>query len=1243
MISTTLLDRYRLEAELGRGGMGVVYRAHDALLDRPVAVKLLSAAALGTEGRARLLREARAAAQLNHPNIASVYDAGESDGVPFIVMELVEGHSLNEDRPSTLEDIVTISRQVCEALEHAHTHGIVHRDLKPENVLLTPLSRDGGTVEPPPLRSGGASHPDKVGAGAPGVRAKLMDFGLARSVASRLTMEGGLVGTVFYLAPEQALGREVDGRADLYALGVMLYELVTGRLPFASDDPLGVISQHLHVAPTPPRMLRPDVPPRLETLILKLMAKDPAARYPSARDVALALGEVLAAESPGEKGVPRHNLPLLLSSFVGRAQEMDQVKQLVLESRLVTLTGAGGSGKTRLALQVAVDLLRAFPDGAWLVGLASLTHPAHVPAAAAAVLGVREQSEHPLADTLSDYLRSRELLLVLDNCEHLIGACAELAETLLRTCPDLRILATSREPMGISGETAWLIPSLSTPEAVPSDSFSAGDLTEMARYEAVRLFLDRAQTVQPGFALTARNAEAVAEICRRLDGIPLAIELAAARLRALSAEQIAARLDDRFNLLTLGSRTALPRQQTLLATMEWSHDLLSETERILFRRLSVFAGSWTLEAAEEVTSDTPAQSADGGPGGLATGHELAPTSLDARHVSPPEVLDLLTQLVNKSLVVAEERGAETRYRMLETIRQHAQGKLAQSGEQESIQGRHLALYLRLAEEVEPQLRALSQVSWLERLEDEHYNLRAALEFSLSGPVGTAVELPSHQGSQWKAEAGLRMAGALYRFWYLHGYWSEGQDWSRRLLSLEDRASGPPKDPALARARAKVLQGLGWLAGESGEENVPYGESLALCRELGDQWGAAFCLRGLGEWALNQEDYVLAEDQLGESLAIFRELKDPWGIGLALFNSGWLSFNQDDQSGAEARWQESLAEFRRSGDRWGAAVSLGALAYIARLRYDLHRSVEYSDEALRLFREIGDKAGIADSLSRLGNVAFRRDDFRQAAALFEDSLALERELGYRGSAAFSTSMLAVIASYQGQYERAAGLGEESLALWRERENEWGIAWGQYVLGLTEYFQGALARAAALLEGSVALFRAQNDTNGMAQTLDALGLTALQLGELPRAAKLLEEGLEASRKSGDKRSLALSLNHLGRLAQARGDFAEAASYYQKGLSARRDLGARRGTTEALHGLAAIAVAKGQAERGARLFGAAEVLRESLSTPMPSVEREDYEGDLEAAREALGEERFATAWAKGRAMTPEQAVSLALEGVE
>jgi predicted ATPase len=390
-----------------------------------------------------------------------------------------------------------------------------------------------------------------------------------------------------------------------------------------------------------------------------------------------------------------HNLPSELSSFVGREKELSEVKRLLADTRLLTLTGSGGCGKTRLALAAATDLLEEFEEGVWMVELAPLADPALVPQAVASTLGVREQPGRSPTETLSDYLSSKQVLLVLDNCEHLIEACAVLAEALLHSCPELRILATSREALGITGEVAWLVPSLSLP-----DLRHLPEIESLPRYESARLFVERTTAVKPTFALTERNATAVAQVCYRLDGIPLAIELAAARAKVLSVEQISERLDDCFRLLAAGSRTAMPRHRTLHATMDWSHDLLPDEEQTLFRRLSVFAGGFTLEAAESVCA--------------------------GKDLQRDEVLELLSHLVDKSLVAVWEKDGETRYRLLETVRQYGREKLSESGEEGHLWERHAGYYLALAAKAEPELKGAGQVEWLQRFEWEHDNLRAAI-------------------------------------------------------------------------------------------------------------------------------------------------------------------------------------------------------------------------------------------------------------------------------------------------------------------------------------------------------------------------------------------------------------------------------------------------------------------------------------------------------------------------------------
>lgn len=460
-----------------------------------------------------------------------------------------------------------------------------------------------------------------------------------------------------------------------------------------------------------------------------------------------------------------NNLTIQLTSFIGREREITEVKRVLGGTRLVTLTGSGGAGKTRLALQVAADVVEAYPNGIWLAEFAPIADPTLVPKIVASALNVPEQPGHNMTETLTDSLRRKTLLLVLDNCEHLLTDCAELTTALLRACPQVRILTTSREALGVPGETLWRVPSLSLPDAgqVPT-------VEDMVQCEAVRLFVDRAVATAPEFAITPKNASAIARICQRLDGIPLAIELAAARVKVLAVDQIAARLDDRFRLLTGGSRIAVPRQQTLRATMDWSYGLLLEKERAVFRQLSVFAGGWALEAAEAVCV--------------------------GKRIKKHAVLDLLAELVEKSLVEMETQDGEARYRFLETIRQYSWEKLVESKEAAAVRTRHRDWYLALAERAESELHGPQQGVWLERLESEHDNLRAALRWSKTEEGG--------------AEAWLRLAGALHWFWNIRGHASEGRDWLEGALSTKRDTS--------ASVRARALCGAGILAWRQGDIN-----------------------------------------------------------------------------------------------------------------------------------------------------------------------------------------------------------------------------------------------------------------------------------------------------------------------------------------------------------------------------------------------------------------------------------------
>jgi predicted ATPase/class 3 adenylate cyclase len=669
-----------------------------------------------------------------------------------------------------------------------------------------------------------------------------------------------------------------------------------------------------------------------------------------------------------------HNLPPQLTSFIGRAKEMERLRHLLTTTRLLTLTGPGGCGKTRMALQVAEERVKEFTDGVWLVELAATHGPELVPQRVASVLGVREEADTPLSDTLVRYLRAKSLLLIFDTCEHLIDACAQLAETLLRACPRLQILATSREALGITGETAWQIPSLSLP--VLRQSAESEPQTLLAQSEAVQLFDARAVAVQPDFALTPQNAPAVAQICTRLDGIPLALELAAARVKALTAEQIAERLDEMFRLLTGGSRTALPRQQTLKAAIDWSYDLLSAPERVLLRRLSVFANGWTLEAAEAVCTDVRPGSRRSGDGNNASLPEAAsreqevfsssnpqPPSLGAQRPAALlegwEALDLLLRLVEKSLVQVEEIGdGQSRYRLLETIRQYGQDKLLEAQESEALRERHRDYYLALAEQAAPQLTQPDQGVWLNLLEADHDNLRAALKWSTDGATR------------------LQMAGALWRFWYVRGHLSEGRGWLEGALARSREA-----DTAL---RAKTLNGAGVLAMTQGDYAAArslHEQSLEARYVLGDRPGIASSKNNLGLVAQSQGDYAAARTLLEESLALYQDVNDTANVAVVLGNLAINAYDQCDFAEARSRLEESLALLRGLQNRLHIAITLHNLGEVASHLGEYAEACSYFRESLLLRQELGDRSGPAFSLVGLGMVAVHQNDYERAARLF----------------------------------------------------------------------------------------------------------------------------------------------------------------------------------------------------------------------------------------------------------------------
>jgi len=665
-------------------------------------------------------------------------------------------------------------------------------------------------------------------------------------------------------------------------------------------------------------------------------------------------------------------LPAETTSFIGRESELATIDELLGLSRLLTLTGPGGSGKTRLALKAGQQAARRYRGGVWLVELAPVARPGLVAAAAASALGVREETGRPLADTIAAQLRDSEALLILDNCEHVLDAAGDLVTGLLRHCPALRILATSQSRLNVTGEATWPVPPLTLP---PPDE---QDPLVVARSESARLLCDRARLARPGFSLADVNAGAVSEICRRLDGIPLALELAAARLNALTARQLAARLDDRFRVLTGGSRGGLPRHQTLQAAIEWSHDLLSDAERVCFRRLAVFAGGCTLEAAEVVLPD-------------------AMLPADA-------VFEAVTALVDRSLLTTEERSGSMRYGMLESVHQFARRRLAEAGEQDALSARHLAWLIDYAGQADPD--GPDQEAWLDLLEADLENIRAGLEWGLA----------RHGSSQ-----ALALAGSVASFWQVRGHASLGRRWLDAALA----AAGPGAQP---RLRAIALDAAGQLAYVQADHEAQLRyqqESLAIWRGLGDDARTAGCLGDLGAAAHVRGDYPAAQAMYAEALELARRAGASNVMGRCLSGLGRLALHTGDQAQATAYYTESMSRFRAAGDLRRATVILGNLGVVAINDGDFDLAAARLKEHLANARKLGDRKLIGGALTNLGTVLQNAGDTDRAAELHAEALTLAEQVGDRRLASVALTNLGLAALARKDYPAARSLHARSL--------------------------------------------------------------------------------------------------------------------------------------------------------------------------------------------------------------------------
>lgn len=743
-------------------------------------------------------------------------------------------------------------------------------------------------------------------------------------------------------------------------------------------------------------------------------------------------------------------VPHALTELIGREDECLEVADCLRRSRLVTLTGVGGIGKTRLAMALARDIVREYADGVWLVALDSLSEGPQVFVQIASVLKVKEEVGKSLPECVTEYLRQKQLLLVLDNCEHLLIASAEAVGRLLTECAHVRILATSREALGITGETVRMVPSLPTPNPAHLPESRTTLLRVLMEYESVQLFVERAESVQKTFTLTGNNAHIVALICFQLEGIPLAIELAAARVKAMTVEQIAARLNDHLGLLTGGSRTAQARQQTLRATLDWSYALLTESERLLLQRLSVFAGGWTLEAAEAICTDSEA------------------TSTSPSLLKQSDFLPLLAALVDKSLLTFAEGEAQAggRYRMLEMVRQFAGERLAESGEAPFLTIRHQDWFVALAEEADPRLSGPEQAEWLRRLATEYDNLRVILARSEQGACS--------------AESALRLACALRLFWYIRGDFGEARKYLAQTLGHRDTQ-------ARTSLRAKALNGLAAIVRRQSDSALAlalFEESLAIRRERGDSKGMAETMGNLGIIQHDLGNYAAARALYEESLSLRRQLGDRPGIALTLANLGSSALNQGDFARARGLLEEGLLLYKELGDRSKIAWVLNTLGSVTSAMGDLIQAEALHEESLSHLQELGDRNGIAWTCNYQGNIAFRQGDYTRAQALHQKGLSIFRNLGEEYGIAMSLQYLGETAFEQGELAAAHSLYEESLSIFKERRLKRGIAWTLSKLGSVAYARSDNATGRALYKECLPLFKEIGEKTGTLTTLHTL---------------------------------------------------------------------------------------------------------------------------------------------------------------
>lgn len=956
------LGRYRILSLLGRGGMGTVYLAKDTRLNRKIAVKFLRREfSSDADKLKRFVQEAKSASALNHPNIITVYEIDNKNGIDYIAAEFIEGVTLREliarEKSLTLNKILKTAIQIAEALAQAHRAGIIHRDIKPENIMLRP---DGYV--------------------------KILDFGLAKlfetetseleNLSRGFSTPGLIKGTVAYMSPEQARGVNIDKRSDIWSFGVLLYEVLSGRVPFAGETLTDVLVSIINKEPRSLSFYRPNLPEKLLNLIERTLQKNPEKRVQDFEIIVNELKFIKRNLTDGGRNhlktsgstdqtklffdeetvvfdsnavnrevasgnFGEHNLSSEINPLIGRLSEISEIANLLEKpkTRLVTLTGIGGTGKTRLARAAAANLIKKFQDGIYFVDLSTVEDSELVIPFIAKTLGLVTHGEESISTILKDFLKTKNTLLILDNFEQVVRAAPSVGGLISET-ENLKILVTSRVRLHLSFEKEITI----EPLGFPADSNLNAE--QFGEYPAVSLFVERARAIKPNFALTEKNAGAIAEICKRLDGIPLAIELAAARVKLLAPRAILKRLDKSLKLLTGGAKDLPERQQTMRQTIGWSYDLLEPDEQKLLDRVSVFRGGFDIEAAEAIG--------------------IFDEDLD--------ILDGLASLVDKSLIFQKQQeDGEPRFRLLIVVREFAREKLNESKEIFRAKKRHIGFFLELAAEAAEELEKGDEAQWLDKIEIEMDNFRAALE--------RALEIDP--------EAALKIAVSLSRFWIVRSYFSEGCRWIAEALAQD----GGNSDLKLRAKALMALSSLSWRLGNYEKAEFYSKEGLRCSREVGDKLLISLALEGAGNVMLMTKNLERAKEFYEEQYKIVKELNDKSEIASAANGLGHVLSLRKDDAAAHKYYEESLSMARESSHKSMIQIASINLASNVQRLGDNESARSYAAKSLEIAVEMGDKIGIGYALEVFSVLAVTAGEFKKAINLNEAMTAIYEKADY----------------------------------------------------------------------------------------------------------------------------------------------------------------------------------------------------------------------------------------------------------